>query len=35
MQRLGMTHNPADDFEDSNADPNGPFRHHVIYRITR
>ena len=34
MRRLGMTHNPADDFEDPTA-PDGPLRPSVVYRITR
>ena len=33
MRRLGMTHNPADTFDDTTA-PEGPIRH-VVYRITR
>jgi RimJ/RimL family protein N-acetyltransferase len=35
MQRLGMTRNPADDFEDSSVPKDDPLRHHVIYRITQ
>jgi RimJ/RimL family protein N-acetyltransferase len=31
MHRLGMSHDPADDFEDPTAD--GPLRHSVLYRI--
>jgi RimJ/RimL family protein N-acetyltransferase len=31
MHRLGMSHDPADDFEDPTAD--GPLRHCVVYRI--
>lgn len=35
MQRLGMTHDPADDF-DHPAVPNGnPLRRHVLYRLAR
>ena len=30
MHRLGMTHDPADDFEDPTID--GPLRHSVLYR---
>jgi len=32
MHRLGMTHDPADDFEDPTI-PAGPLRHSVLYRI--
>ena len=35
MRRLGMTHNPAHNFEDPSAAPNGPLRHHVVYRTPR
>jgi RimJ/RimL family protein N-acetyltransferase len=31
MERIGMTHNPADDFEYPNQPE--PWRHHVLYRI--
>ena len=34
MRRLGMTRNPADDFEDSTVPADSPLRHHVIYGIT-
>ncbi|WP_306216014.1 GNAT family N-acetyltransferase [Actinoplanes sp. RD1] len=34
MHRLGMTHDPACDFEDPEI-PAGPLRHHVLYRIAR
>lgn len=34
MERLGMTHNPADDFEYPRLDKNHPLRHQVLYRIT-
>lgn len=35
MERLGMTHDPADDF-DHPALPDGhPLRRHVLYRVTR
>ena len=33
MQRLGMTHSPADDFEHPNVPAGHPLRHHVLYRI--
>jgi len=33
MHRLGMTHDPADDFEDPTV-PAGPLRHSVLYRIS-
>jgi RimJ/RimL family protein N-acetyltransferase len=31
MERIGMTHNPADDFELLNQPE--PLRHHILYRI--
>ncbi|MEU4604896.1 GNAT family N-acetyltransferase [Kribbella sp. NPDC023972] len=34
MRRLGMTHNPADNFDDPSV-PDGPLRPNVLYRITR
>jgi RimJ/RimL family protein N-acetyltransferase len=34
MRRIGMTHNPADDFDDP-TEPEGPPRANVLYRITR
>ncbi|MFI9649381.1 GNAT family N-acetyltransferase [Streptomyces sp. NPDC052040] len=34
MRRLGMTRDPADDFDDPTA-PEGPLRPSVLYRITR
>jgi RimJ/RimL family protein N-acetyltransferase len=33
MQRLGMTYDPADDFEHPKLDPSHPLRHYVLYRI--
>jgi hypothetical protein len=33
MQRLGMTHNPADDFDHPKLEPGNPLRRHVLYRI--
>ncbi|MBO3741550.1 GNAT family N-acetyltransferase [Actinoplanes flavus] len=33
MRRLGMTHDPAEDFDDVTMPP-GPLRHSVVYRIT-
>jgi RimJ/RimL family protein N-acetyltransferase len=35
MRRLGMTRDPADDFEDSSVPEDSPLRHHVVYRIPR
>ncbi len=35
MRRLGMTHNPADDFEDPTEPPGSPLRAAVLYRLTR
>lgn len=34
MRRIGMTRNPADDFDDPTA-PEGPLRPNVLYRIAR
>jgi RimJ/RimL family protein N-acetyltransferase len=34
MRRLGMTHDPADDFDDPSV-PEGPLRRCVLYRIAR
>ncbi|WP_246002004.1 GNAT family N-acetyltransferase [Allorhizocola rhizosphaerae] len=33
MQRLGMTRDPADDFEHPRLSPGGPLRPHVLYRL--
>ncbi|UYM06391.1 GNAT family N-acetyltransferase [Solicola gregarius] len=32
MQRIGMTHDPADDFDHPNLDSSSPLREHVLYR---
>jgi RimJ/RimL family protein N-acetyltransferase len=34
MRRIGMTHDPADDFDHPRVPP-GPLRRHVLYRICR
>ncbi len=35
MEKIGMTHDASDDFENPRL-PNGhPFRHHVLYRLSR
>ncbi|MGW1074865.1 GNAT family N-acetyltransferase [Streptomyces sp. NPDC002537] len=34
MRRIGMTRNPADDFDDPTV-PEGPLRPNVLYRISR
>jgi len=34
MERLGMTRNPADDFEHPNVPPGHPLRRHVLYRLS-
>ncbi|TWD84217.1 RimJ/RimL family protein N-acetyltransferase [Kribbella amoyensis] len=34
MRRIGMTRDPADDFDDPN-EPEGPLRANVVYRIAR
>jgi len=33
MERLGMTHDPADDFDHPNVPEGHPLRRHVLYRI--
>ena len=33
MQRIGMTHDPADDFDHPRMPPRDPLRRHVLYRI--
>ena len=35
MQKLGMTHDPADDFDHPALPDAHPQRPHVLYRITR
>lgn len=35
MERLGMTHHPADDFEHPGVPEGHPMRLHVLYRLTR
>jgi RimJ/RimL family protein N-acetyltransferase len=35
MERLGMTHDPADDFDHPNLPPGHPLRRHVLYRRKR
>ena len=35
MEKLGMSRNPADDFEHPNLHPDHPLRPHVLYRISR
>jgi ribosomal-protein-alanine N-acetyltransferase len=34
MQRLGMTHDPAGDFDHPRIAPGHPLRPHVLYRVT-
>lgn len=33
MERLGMTHDPCDDFDHPKIEPGHPLRRHVLYRI--
>ncbi len=33
MEKLGMTHNPADDFNHPQLPPRHPLRRHVLYRL--
>jgi RimJ/RimL family protein N-acetyltransferase len=35
MERIGMTHDPADDFDHPNLPESHPLRHHVLYRKLR
>jgi RimJ/RimL family protein N-acetyltransferase len=35
MERLGMTHDPADDFDHPRFPPGHRIRHHVLYRLSR
>jgi RimJ/RimL family protein N-acetyltransferase len=35
MEKLGMTHNPADDFDHPKLPQGHPLRHHVLYRLHR
>jgi ribosomal-protein-alanine N-acetyltransferase len=34
MERLGMTHDPAEDFDHPRLPP-GPVKRHVLYRLER
>jgi RimJ/RimL family protein N-acetyltransferase len=33
MRRIGMTHDPADDFDHPSLPPGNPMRRHVLYRL--
>jgi RimJ/RimL family protein N-acetyltransferase len=35
MQKLGMTHDPADDFDHPRLPEGSPLRRHVLYRLPR
>jgi RimJ/RimL family protein N-acetyltransferase len=35
MERIGMTRDPADDFEHPRLEPGHPLRRHVLYRLRR
>jgi RimJ/RimL family protein N-acetyltransferase len=35
MERLGMTHSPADDFDHPSLPESHPLRRHVLYRLSR
>ncbi len=35
MERLGMTHDPADDFDHPNIEPDHVLRRHVLYRLSK
>ena len=34
MEKIGMTHDPAEDFDHPNLAEGHPLRHHVLYRLT-
>jgi ribosomal-protein-alanine N-acetyltransferase len=35
MERIGMTHDPRDDFDHPKLPPGHPLRRHVLYRLPR
>ena len=35
MEKIGMTHNPSDDFDHPNLPEGHPLRRHVLYRLSR
>ena len=35
MEKIGMTHDPADDFDHPSLPPGHPLRRHVLYRLRR
>jgi RimJ/RimL family protein N-acetyltransferase len=35
MERIGMSRDPADDFDHPNLEPGHPLRRHVLYRMSR
>jgi RimJ/RimL family protein N-acetyltransferase len=35
MEKIGMTHDPAGDFEHPSLPPGHPLRRHVLYRVAR
>ena len=35
MEKIGMTHNPSDDFDHPNISEGNPLRRHVLYRLSR
>lgn len=35
MKRIGMTRDPADDFDHPNVEPGHPLQRHVLYRMKR
>lgn len=35
MERIGMTHDPADDYDHKDREPNDPLCRHVVYRKKR
>jgi hypothetical protein len=35
MEKVGMTHDPADDFDHPELPVRHPLRHHVLYRARR
>jgi RimJ/RimL family protein N-acetyltransferase len=35
MEKIGLHHSEADDFDHPNIEKNSPLRRHVLYRLTR
>ncbi|MFW3161931.1 GNAT family protein, partial [Legionella pneumophila] len=35
MEKIGLQHNPKDDFDHPKLEQNSPLRRHVLYRLSR